>query len=81
MYVCYQKHSNIRICLINLEFSKFFWWTLSNSIQLYPILSRFLSFSLCVICIHGFYSIKSSHFAKTKIYVKLDPKGGTIYPQ
>ena len=53
-----------KICLINLEFHNSFH-------ELFQILS--LSVSLCI-CIYEFYSIKPSHFTKTKIYVKLDPK-------
>ena len=62
--IFYQKYTT-KICLINLKFLKFLWWTFSNSSW----------FFLCVwTCIYEFYSIKPSHFTGTKIYVKLDSK-------
>ena len=53
--------------------------SLMNYFQLFLILSLFLFPSL-FICIYEFYSIKSSHFAETKICVKLHPNDANTAP-
>ena len=70
--IFYQKYSTW-ICLINLEFSKFF----DKLCPAVPDFSLYLSLFICIFlflcaCIYEFYSIKPSHFTETRIHVKLD---------